>query len=149
MEKEVAEVKGRAEQAEVALTQHREVLQGQREKEEALVTQLKDLQRENVELRENSDKNTAEVDRLKTSLSETSGKVEQRDFEISGLQRALDEQKEAFATEGAQLSGTVEDLGAQLHQQHAERDQLLVEKEGLEGRVSVGVVKEVGGDGMM
>ena len=139
----MAGAQGRAEQAEAALAQHKEMVEGQMEKDSAMVTRVEALERENVELKAGVGRSAAEVDSLKVSLSETSGKMEQRDAEISGLQRALEEQKEGFEKEGAQLTKTVEDLGTQLSQQCAERDQLLEEKEGLEGRVGVG--EQVGG----
>ena len=126
-------MRGRAEQAEAAVAQQRGLLEEQRERETAMVTQLEGLERENAELKAGA----AEVDGLKTSLSETCGKVDQCDSEIRSLQRALDEQREVFEKKGAQLSETVDELGAQLSQQHAERDRLLEEKEGLEGRVRV------------
>ena len=137
MEKEVAEVRGRAEQAEAAVVQQRGLLEEQRERETAMVTQLEGLERENAELKAGAGRSAAEVDGLKTSLSETCGKVDQCDSEIRSLQRALDEQREVFEKKGSQLSETVDELGTQLSQQHAERDRLLEEKEGLEGRVRV------------
>ena len=139
----MAGAQGRAEQAEATLAQQKELVEGQMEKDNAMVTRVEALERENAELRAGVGRSAAEVDSLKVSLSETSGKMEQRDTEISGLQRALEEQKEGFEKEGAQLTKTVEDLGTQLSQQCAERDQLLEEKEGLEGRVGVG--EQVGG----
>lgn len=130
-------MRGRAEQAEVAVVQQRGLLEEQRERETAMVTQLEGLERENAELKAGAGRSAAEVDGLKTSLSETCGKVDQYDSEIRSLQRALDEQREVFEKKGSQLSETVDELGAQLSQQHAERDRLLEEKEGLEGRVRV------------
>ena len=130
-------MRGRAEQAEAAVGQQQGLLEEQREKEAAMVTQLEGLERENAELKAGAGRNAVEVDSLKTSLSETCGKMDQHESEIRSLQRALDEQREVFEKKGAQLSETVDELGAQLSQQHAERDQLLEEKEGLEGRVRV------------
>ena len=132
LEKEVMEVQGRVDQAEAALAQYKQLLVEQRERDSTLETQLVVVKGENAELRTEVDRNLAELERLKKCVFESGAAVDLRDSKINDLQRALSEEQQKVSLGCAAQEG----LETQLSQQSAERDQLLGEKEGLEGKVS-------------